>query len=160
RPMRFIERTRVLFERRHISLPQNRRLTQPRTFAFQSADAQPVLEGELHLIVIEHAQRDHLVMPMSQTRQRAAQLSRIGEGIGQRRLVSSSYSRTYGRSVRASTRQSSRRGSSPATYARCWRNSTLAPRIGLRCGPVVAPSTTRRAVSVSDCSRSSRGGSR
>src|SRR3954465_5062821 len=35
--------------------------------------------------------------------------------------------------------------SSPATYGRCWANSTLMPWYGERCMPVIRPSTIRRA---------------
>src|SRR5215510_10864769 len=35
-----------------------------------------------------------------------------------------------------------RRGSSPATYSRCWTNSTDCPKYGLLCSPDRNPSTT------------------
>src|SRR3954452_6744847 len=63
---------------------------------------------------------------------------------GARTVLSYSYCLMYWRPVRAKTGQSSRRRSSPGVYSRYSANSTLKPWKGLRCWPLIAPSTSRR----------------
>src|SRR5439155_22403720 len=69
--VRFLKRGRVRVEGVQVTLPHQRRLTQPRAFAFEPAQSQPLLEREADLVFIEDAQRDRLVPAVPQSRERA-----------------------------------------------------------------------------------------